>query len=79
MMWLKTYVMIVGMSIGVNMFKADPRLWVPVSTNYKGFAFKPSQGWLSGSVKQSAKHSRNNDKGLSAVPSMSSTTNKVRA
>ena len=61
------------------MFKADPRLWVPVATNYKGFAFKPSQGWLSGSNKQSAKHSRDVDKGLSVVSSMSSTATKARA
>ena len=38
--------MMLGTSIGVNMLKADPRLWVSVDKNYDGFAFKPNKGWL---------------------------------
>ena len=45
-----------GTSIGVNMqVKADPRLWVPVTSNYTGFAYKPSKGWLTNAVTQDQK------------------------
>ena len=49
------FVMMHGMSIGVNMLKADPRLWVPVSTDYAGFAYKPAKGWLGRAVTQDQK------------------------
>lgn len=71
--------MIVGMSIGVNMLRADPKLWVPVGANYNGFAFKPSKGWLSNANhKASAQHNRRSNKGQPTVDSMSSTTTNVR-
>ena len=56
------------MSFGVNMLRADPKLWVPVGTNYNGFAFTPTKGWLSNAnTKASAEHSRHTDKDKSTV------------
>ena len=68
--------MIVGMSIGVNMqVKADPRLWVSVSTKYNGFAFKPTKGWLTNAnTKASAEHSRHTNKEKSTVSRNTKTT-----
>jgi hypothetical protein len=71
--------MIVGMSIGVNMLKADSRLWVSVSTRYNGFAFEPSKGWLSATTNKSTEHNRQSTKEKSTVPRMSKTTVDVRA
>jgi len=68
---------ICGMSIGVNMFKADPRLWVPVGTNYRGFAFEPSKGWLSANTNKSKEHHRQSIKEKSTVSRMSKTTVNV--
>ena len=71
--------MIVGMSIGVNMLKADPKLWVPVGPNYNGFAFKPSKGWLSSANRKTpAQHNRRSNQGQPAVHSMSATATNVR-
>jgi hypothetical protein len=67
-----------GTSIGVNMLRADPKLWVPVGTNYNGFAFKPSKGWLSATTNKSTEHSRQSTKGKSIVSGMSKTTVNVR-
>ena len=44
------------MIFGVNMLRADPKLWVPVGTNYNGFAFKPSKGWLSATTNEPKEH-----------------------
>ena len=56
------------MTYGVNMLKADPRLWVPVGNNYKGFAYKPSKGWLTNAnSKTPAEHSRNTKQKKSTV------------
>ncbi len=68
--------MIVGMSIGVNMqVKADPRLWVSVSTKYNGFAFEPTKGWLTNAnAKASAEHSRHTNKEKSTVSRNTKTT-----
>ena len=71
--------MMLGTSIGVNMLRTDPKLWVTVGPNYTGFVYKPNKGWLDATTKTTDKHNRNNDKGKSAVQSMSSTTNKVCA
>jgi hypothetical protein len=50
------------------MLKADSKLWVPVSTKYNGFAFKPSKGWLTNAnAKASAEHSRHTNKEKSTV------------
>ena len=69
----------VGMKFGVNMLRADPKLWVPVGANYNGFAFKPKQGWLSNAnTKASAEHSRHTNKRQSAIHSMPPTTVNVR-
>jgi len=71
--------MMPGMSIGVNMLKADPRLWIPVSSNYSGFVFKPTKGWLNnGTTKVSNKYSRYVNKAQSAIHSMSATTTNAR-
>ena len=67
------------MSFGVNMLKADPKLWVPVSTKYNGFAFEPTKGWLSNAnTKASAEHSRHTNKDKSTVPRNTKTTVDVR-
>jgi hypothetical protein len=68
-----------GTSIGVNMLKADPRLWVPVGTNYNGFAFKPSKGWLSATTNKPKEHNGKSTKEKSTVSGMSKTTVDVRA
>ena len=68
-----------GMSIGVNMLRADPKLWVPVGANYNGFAFKPSKGWLSSANRKTpAQHNRRSNKGQPAVHSMPATATYVR-
>ncbi len=68
-----------GTSIGVNMLKADPKLWVPVGANYKGFAFTPSKGWLSNAnTKTPTKYNRRSKKGQSTIHSMPSTATDVR-
>jgi hypothetical protein len=61
------------------MLKADPRLWVPVSTRYNGFAFEPSKGWLSATTNKSTEHNRQSTKEKSTVSRMSKTTVDVRA
>ena len=66
------------MSFGVNMLKADPRLWVSVGTNYRGFAFEPSKGWLSVTTNKSTEHSRQSTKEKSTVSGMPKTTVDVR-
>jgi len=71
--------MMFGTSIGVNMLKADPRLWVPVGTNYRGFSFEPSKGWLSATTNKSKEHNRQSTKEKSTVSGMSKTTVDVRA
>ena len=56
------------MIFGVNMLRADPKLWVPVGANYNGFAFKPSKGWLTNAnSKTPAEHSRNTKQKKSTV------------
>ena len=68
-----------GTSIGVNMLKADPKLWVPVGANYNGFAFKPSKGWLSNAnSKTSAQCHRRIVKAQSTIHSMPSTATDAR-
>ena len=65
----------VGMKFGVNMLRADPKLYVPVGANYNGFAFKPNKGWLSNAnTKASAEHSRHTNKEQSTVPRNTKTT-----
>ena len=59
------------------MLKADPRLWVPVGTNYRGFAFEPSKGWLSATTNKSTEHNRQSNKEKSTVSGMSKTTVNV--
>ena len=71
--------MMLGTSIGVNMLRTDPRLWVTVGTNYTGFVCKPAKGWLDATAKTTDKHNRSNDKAKSSVSSMSATTTKVCA
>ena len=66
------------MSFGVNMLRADPKLWVPVSTKYTGFAFTPTKGWLTNAnAKASAEHSRHTDKEKSTVSRNTETTDDV--
>lgn len=60
------------------MLKADSKLWVPVSTKYNGFAFKPNKGWLSATTKVSKEHSGNTNKGQSVIHSLSSTATDAR-
>ena len=71
--------MMFGTSIGVNMLKADPRLWVSVGTNYRGFAFEPSKGWLSATTNEPKEHNGQSIKEKSTVSGMSKTTVDVRA
>lgn len=72
--------MMLGTSIGVNMLKADPRLWVSVDKNYDGFAFKPNKGWLGYAVAENAnKHSRRDRKASSTTRSLQTTTTNVCA
>ena len=60
------------------MLKADPKLWVPVSTKYNGFAFEPTKGWLSNAnTKASAEHSRHTNKEQSTVSRNTKTTVNV--
>ena len=67
------------MTYGVNMLKADPRLWVPVDNNYKGFAYKPSKGWLSNAnSKVSDKYIRLTTQEESTIHSLSPTTVNAR-
>jgi len=57
------------------MLRADSKLWVPVSTKYNGFAFKPTKGWLTNAnTKASAEHSRHTHKDKSTVPRNTKTT-----
>ena len=57
------------------MLRADPKLWVSVGTNYNGFAFKPSKGWLTNAnSKTPAKHSRNTTQEKSTLPRNTKTT-----
>ena len=66
------------MCFGVNMLRADSKLWVPVSTKYNGFAFKPTKGWLSNAnTKSSADHSRHTNKEQSTVSRNTKTTVNV--
>ena len=75
----KNMSVMVGMKFGVNMLRADLKLWVPVGANYNGFAFKPSKGWLTNAnTKASAKYSRHTNQRQSAVHSMSATAVNVR-
>ena len=61
------------------MLKADPKLWVRVGANYKGFAFTPSKGWLSNAnSKTSTKHNRRSNKVQPTIHSMSATATDVR-
>jgi hypothetical protein len=63
------------MSFGVNMLRADSKLWVPVSTKYNGFAFTPTKGWLTNAnSKASAEHSRHSNKEKSTVSRNTKTT-----
>ena len=63
------------MTFGLNMLRADPKLWVPVSTKYNGFAFTPTKGWLSNAnTKASAEYSRHTNKEKSTVPRNTKTT-----
>ena len=69
----------VGMKFGVNMLRADPRLWVPVSSNYKGFAFKPTKGWLAyGTAQTKQEHNGRNRKTSSSSRGMQTTSTDVR-
>lgn len=75
---LETFVMMLGTSIGVNMLKADPRLWVSVSKHYDGFAFKPNKGWLSYAVaKNTTDHSGRNQRTSGTAKSLQTTTTDV--
>ena len=66
------------MTCGVNMLKADPRLWVPVGANYNGFAYKPSKGWLTNAnSKTPAEHSRNTKQKKSTVSRNTRATDNV--
>ena len=57
------------------MLRADSKLWVPVSTKYNGFAFKPTKGWLTNAnTKASAEHSRHTNKEKSTVSRNTETT-----
>ena len=68
------------MSFGVNMLRADSKLWVPVSTKYNGFAFTPTKGWLSNAnTKASAEYSRHTVKEQSTVSRNAKTTVDVCA
>ena len=60
---------ICGMTFGLNMLRADPKLWVPVGANYNGFAYKPSKGWLSNAntTTTTTKHSGHTNKEQSIV------------
>ena len=71
---------LLGTSIGVNMqVKADPRLWVPVTSNYTGFAFKPTKGWLAyGTAQTKLEHSGRNRKTSSSVRGLQTTATDVR-
>jgi hypothetical protein len=51
---------------------------VPVGTNYRGFAFEPSKGWLSANTNKSKEHHRRSIKEKSTVSGMSKTTVDVR-
>lgn len=61
------------------MLRADPKLWVPVGTNYNGFAFKPSKGWLSAATNEPKEHNGQSIKEKSTVSGMSKTTVDVCA
>ncbi len=57
------------------MLRADPKLWVPVSSNYRGFAFKPTRGWLTNAnAKAPAEHSGHTNKEKSTVSRNTKTT-----
>ena len=57
------------------MLRADSKLWVPVSTKYNGFAFKPTKGWLTNAnTKASAEHSRHTNEEKSTVSRNTKTT-----
>ena len=67
------------MSFGVNMLRADPKLWVPVSNNYRGFAFKPTKGWLTyGNAQKAQEHSGRNRKTSSSARGLQTTAADVR-
>ena len=67
-----------GTSIGVNMLKADPRLWVPVNGNYSGFVFKPTKGWLGYATKQNeSKYNGRDRKTSGTFTGLQTTTTKV--
>ena len=68
-----------GTSIGVNMFRADPRLWVSVASDYQGFAFKPTKGWLDATAKTTNKHSGRDQKASGTNRSTATTTTNVCA
>jgi hypothetical protein len=68
------------MSFGVNMLRADPKLWVPVSTKYTGFAYTPTKEWLTNAnTKASAEHSGHTYKEKSTIPRNTKTTVNVCA
>lgn len=69
-----------GTSIGVNMLKADPRLWVPVNGNYCGFAFKPTKGWLGYATKQNESKYHGRDRKTSgSFTGLQTTATNVRS
>ena len=69
-----------GTSIGVNMLKADPRLWVPVDGNYSGFVFKPTKGWLGYATKQNEKkYNGRAGKASSSFTGLQTTSTNVRS
>ena len=58
--------------------KADPRLWVPVASNYTGFAFKPTKGWLAnGTTQTKQEHNRRDRKTSSSARGMQTTATSV--
>ena len=71
--------MMLGASIGVNMLKTDPKLWVPVGPAYQGFVFQPSKGWLDATAKTTNKHSGRDQKASGTNRSTATTTTNVCA
>ena len=69
--------MMLGASIGVNMLKTDPKLWIPVGSNYQGFVFKPSKGWLNATAKTTNKHSGRDQKTSGTTRSTATTAVNV--
>ena len=62
------------------MFKADPRLWVPVSSKYSGFVFQPTRGWLAnGTTQTKQEHNRRDRKTSGALAGLQTTSTNVRS